>query len=209
MNQIPLYKPLESPLEELFAFNLEKYLDSSINLQNQIEVETICGNFRIDFVAYSKIKRIAFECDGADYHNVARDEWRDAMILGAKAVDVIYRLRGSDLTYHIEDCLYLISKWEPEIFSQRGKINLEILASKETKSWPINKSDTSVMITFYRQSRGNNNPLYIFIERRLLEMPAGQRSFWKALFKYAEERGSGNLDKIIEQYWKEKILNFE
>ena len=139
MNQIPLYKPLESPLEELFAFNLEKYLDSSINLQNQIEVETICGNFRIDFVAYSKIKRIAFECDGADYHNVARDEWRDAMILGAKAVDVIYRLRGSDLTYHIEDCLYLISKWEPEIFSQRGKINLEILASKKKKIFAILK----------------------------------------------------------------------
>lgn len=47
--------------------------------------------------------RIGIECDGKKFHNASRDEWRDAMILGGEHLDVIYRLRGSDINFYIED----------------------------------------------------------------------------------------------------------
>jgi len=43
--------PYESPLEDCFAWALSKYLRPGTNLQKQVEVKTICGDFRVDFVA--------------------------------------------------------------------------------------------------------------------------------------------------------------
>lgn len=104
MNKGPLFDPpYESPLEELFALNAIKYLDDSVDFQKQVSVETICGQFRIDFVIDTGLKKVAIECDGKESHNKSRDEWRDAMILGAGAVDVIYRLRGGDLDELVEE----------------------------------------------------------------------------------------------------------
>lgn len=42
------------------------------------------------------------------------------MILSSQTVDTIYRLNGSDLTYHMEDYLHLLSRWEPYLFSPEG-----------------------------------------------------------------------------------------
>ena len=209
MHAGPSYEPpYESPLEHLFALNAIKYLKRSINFQKQVEVKTICGRFRMDFVADTGSKRVAFECDGSEYHNPSRDEWRDAMILGAGAVDVIYRLRGSDLTYHLEDCLFLASQWDPEIFSERGLINLERLASDEVRSYKLRKDDTMVMIEYRPQSEGIP-PFYIFVERRSREIPHGQRAFWKHVFDWARKRGGGNLDQLIKEYRSEKLEQLE
>lgn len=201
----PFYDPpYESPLEDLYAWNAIKYLDSSVDFQKQIEVDTICGTFRIDFIADHDSKKVAFECDGKKFHDQSRDEWRDAMILGSNAVDVIYRLRGRDLTYNMEDCLFLISKYDPEIFSQRGLINLEQLASIEARGYEPKNA--------YEPQEGNNiiwleyfgpndiHPCYICIERRSSKIPPGKRALWKKLYEYATNRGGGKLDKLIAEY---------
>jgi len=72
--------PYESPLEDLFAWNAVKYLGETVAFDKQVEVDTICGKFRLDFLAVSPESRVAFECDGVEYHEPRRDEWRDAMI---------------------------------------------------------------------------------------------------------------------------------
>ena len=205
LNEGPFYDPpYESQLEDIFALTIIKYLNTSIDFQKQVEVDTICGKFRIDFIADCGSKKVAFECDGREYHNESRDEWRDAMILGSKAVDVIYRLRGSDLTYHIEDCLFVISKNDPEIFSPRGLINLEVLTSDETRRHELEDGEETIMIT-YRQTN-NIAPLFIFIERRSREIPSGKRAFWKHLFEYAKKQGGGNLDELIARSQNEWIV---
>lgn len=48
-------------------------------------------------------------------------------------VDVVYHLQDSDLIRHLEDCLYAMSQMDPELFSDRGKINLQTLVSDEAQ----------------------------------------------------------------------------
>jgi len=196
---------VESDLERIFAENLQKYLREDVLLMTQIEVNTICGKFRLDFLIQYNGQRYAFECDGKDFHNEFRDEWRDAMILGAGEVDFIYRLRGRDLYYHMEDCLYVISKWIPSIFSQRGLINLTRLASEEARHWRNNDVDDLALIT-YQNDYNTLDPFHIFVERRCREIPSGQNIFWKTLFDYAMKYGGGKLDKLIQQYRSEILI---
>src|SRR4051812_31080812 len=84
--------PYDSPMEDELAWMLVKRLDGAVRLQPQVEAHTICGLRRLDFVVTTKGKRVAFEVDGREHHDWWRDLWRDSMILGADAVDVIYRL---------------------------------------------------------------------------------------------------------------------
>jgi hypothetical protein len=191
---------VESELERIFAENLPKYLSDDAQFMAQVDVNTICGKFRLDFVVQCNGQKYAFECDGKEFHNESRDEWRDAMILGAGAVDFIYRLRGSDLYYHTEDCLYVISKWNPSIFSQRGLINLTTLASEEARHWHDSTDDNTIARISYRDDSNTLSPHRIHVERRCRENPKGQNIFWKNIFTYAIKHGGGNLDMLIQQY---------
>jgi hypothetical protein len=137
--------PYESPIEDLFDQHLFDCLDLSVNIRRQVWVNTICGAFRIDSVIECDPKkityklgkidivaeygptRIAFECDGKQ-HDPRRDMWRDAMIFGAGAVDVIYHVSGVDIVKHPKACLFLIfDRGDRQIFSQRGAALLEAL----------------------------------------------------------------------------------
>lgn len=206
MHEGPSFNPpYESSLEELFAINVIKYLDDSVVFQKQVLVETICGQFRIDFVIDTGLKKVAIECDGKEFHDKSRDEWRDAMILGAGAVDVVYHLRGADLTYHLEDCLYIISKWESDIFSKRGIVNLEILATKEARAHEPQQGDTIVMIEYWQESKGID-PLFISIMRNSKKIPHGQRAFWCSMYEFAKKCGDGNLDELIRKYKSQRYM---
>jgi hypothetical protein len=97
-------------------------------------VVSFCRSFIVDFVLRdSSDYRVGVECDGKKFHDASRDEWRDAMIIGENHLDAIYRLRGSDINYYIEDVLYLIAELEPSLFSPRAASNLKVLASPEVK----------------------------------------------------------------------------
>lgn len=76
--------PYDSPIEDAFAYYfVMKYAAEDVDLTTQVEASTICGKFRLDFVLCAREGfRAGVECDGKDFHNPSRDEWRDAMILG-------------------------------------------------------------------------------------------------------------------------------
>src|SRR5438034_2138016 len=80
------------------------------------------------FVVVSEPHRIGFDCHDFDGIDGLRDEWRDAVILATNGVDVIYRFREADLRMHLPDCSYVASLLDPQIFSSRGRINLETLS---------------------------------------------------------------------------------
>lgn len=191
--------PYESPLEDEFAWRISKYLNRKTVLAKQIEVETICGAFRIDFVATTQSGiRVAYECDGEQFHEPRRDEWRDAMILGSGLVDSIIRLRGADLTYHPDDVLLLLARWDPELFSERSHFTLRRLASDCARAYE-HDSRSVAMLTY--PSECMSNPLHIFLQRRNRVVPRGRREFWQAAFKFANDRGAGNLDEVLND-WK-------
>jgi len=131
----PTYRPpYESPIEDDFAYNAVKYLRKDVNLVPQQRIRTYCRTFRLDFLIESGKRRVAVECDGKAFHQTARDLARDTLILGSSAVDTIFRLQGSNIYYRIGDCLFLLSRYVPELFTDRGLANLETLAAPETRA---------------------------------------------------------------------------
>lgn len=124
----------DSEIERIFWERFPIYADERFRLLPQYPVETPIGGFRIDFVAErtNPETRVGFECDGKDFHhakNRATDARRDRAILEAGTIDQIFRLRGKDLYYRIEDTLHLLSSVSPWLFSQRGRQALEQLSS--------------------------------------------------------------------------------
>jgi hypothetical protein len=191
--------PYDSPLEDLFAWNVSKYFDPSVDLHKQVEVDTICGRFRMDFVATLGDSGVAFECDGAQYHDELRDEWRDAMILGGGKVDFIYRLRGHDLVHHLEDCLYLVSKLNPDLFSGRGLGTLSALASDEAKACETKDIAyaTRFLVTYGLKSNGSVDMISV---QRTQRLAPDKVIFWKRIYAFAQENGGGNLDELIDKW---------
>jgi hypothetical protein len=190
--------PYDSPIEDLLAYNIVKYLDSSVSLLEQYEVSTICGNFRLDFVVQQNNLKYAIECDGRDYHKLQRDEWRDAMILGSGALQYIYRLRGTDLYKHIDDCIYLISQNHPYLFSDRGLINLEVLASEESKEQNWRRAPSLLSVIYCDEDGYINENDSIMIFYKSIYQPG----LWKKYFDWAQSVGGGQLDIVIDSYAK-------
>lgn len=197
--------PFDSPLEEIFAYHFEKYKKTEITLYQQVQVNTICGPYWLDFAIKHNGNIIGIECDGKDYHETERDLWRDSMILGTGNVDSIYRFCGRDLNYHINNCLFLLSEAEPQLFSQRGIVNLNQLHSSESRGSDYNEKYIldNYLVIFCRNIDEESNNLYnteIYIKRRKKEALDKKEPEWIKYFNFAKEQGSGNLKKIMEAY---------
>lgn len=194
--------PYDSPIEDAFAYSLTKHLADDVELEVQVATPTICGCFVIDLVLRSPmIGCIGIECDGRESHDAHRDEWRDAAILGVNFVDVIYRLRGSDITYHLDDVLYLIGQLETGLFSSRGTTNLRALASQEARSQAPSKESDIYRVRYAELENG-----FLQMEARRVAIPKGQRRFWQTAYQFAESIGGGNLDAVMERYAQQPFL---
>lgn len=196
----PFDPPYDSPIERDFAWALSKYVAPEVRLGKQVWCKTICGDFRLDFLALlAGGLRIGLECDGKAYHGANRDEWRDAMLLGDNQVDAIIHLRGADLCYHTEDVLYVLAQLYREMFSNRGVGLLEQLAS------------TSVITGMRWVAPGEATARYP--EDPEVDQPASNLSVvcrwrnaretwpaWKRLYEFAKSVGGGRLEEVIELY---------
>ena len=131
--------PYERPLEDEFAWHLIKYLRPIAGLRYQVKVETPCTHAWVDFVVEHGARRIGFEIGSLDDPDLSGlpgedgERYRDALVIGSGALDVLYRFRAADLLYRPHDALYLAAQWDPTLFSERGKINLHTLASPEAR----------------------------------------------------------------------------
>ncbi len=95
------------------------------------------------------MRRVAFEIGGArGLPEHQRQLRRDATVLASGAADAVYRLRGSDLLDHMEDVLFLVSQWDAELFSARGRINLKTLAGPEARSLSLRSEQPSALIPY-------------------------------------------------------------
>lgn len=140
----------ESEIERYAAWDWNTHLDDKVTLAEQVEVRVPCSRrpFRIDIVAKTrKGYKVALECDGKKYHtDPLRDEVRDLLILNTGAVKAIYRFRGGDIYYHLNDCLFVMSRVDRCLFSERGRRNLELLASDEVKARLVDPTDSTTMV---------------------------------------------------------------
>ena len=162
----PHYEPpYPGAVQDELAWHLVKYLREDAVLQSEVEVEVPPGPghgpafFTLDLVVDvpveggagdpPTVRRVAFETDGGrtlrDHERRLR---RDATLLAHGAVDTVYRLRGSDLLGHTNDVLFLASLWDPDVFSERGRINLRTLASPEVRALSVRPEQPSVLVPY-------------------------------------------------------------
>lgn len=179
--------PYESPIEDSFAWEFAKHLDPAHDLQKQVEVNTIVGGFRLDFLVVTSQRKIGIECDGKEFHDYTRDMFRDAIIIGCSDIESIYRFGGKDICFHLNDALYTLTLREPDLFSSRGRGNLKRLASRDSQIY-----DCAEFII--NNGTVDSPPIFIRALRRHHPNPV-----WKRLFDYAHANQNLNLDEIIQQ----------
>jgi hypothetical protein len=215
----------ESPLERLFAYHATKYLNPSVRLGAQITIQTVCGEYRHDFLLQHGQLNVAIETDGKAYHDPIRDLWRDSLILGTGTIDAIVRFSGTDLHRAPYDCLKMLAFWYPSLFSDRGHTNLDQLSARSTRRaiqkyrdgtpeayrefghwleeddfptvlYPCSKCEEDESLEV-RHSGCPDNPVAIWHRMR-----KHRRSIprWKALFEYARQSGCRSLDELIMHY---------
>jgi hypothetical protein len=206
----PAYDPpYDSPIEEKFAWALAKYLRPEITVTKQKDAPTRWGNFRLDFLVTAGTRRVGVECDGVDYHDIERDAWRDAVILGKGHADVIYRFKGADIHYAVDDLMYLLRKYEPHLFTERGLINLNILGSDDAKremdfmnyaadEGGVMYSGETVIISHPALSE-NEPRRETYVKRRGINTVPNLSSDWRRLYAFATTC-EGNLEAVIARH---------
>lgn len=183
----------QSPIEDIFTWHCMKYLSDEVTFANQVWVNTEHGRFRIDFVLSDRNQGVAVECDGHDFHDAFRDEIRDAILLGEGHFETIYHFRGCDLTYYTEDCLWLMSILDHDLFSERGRVNLNQLHKLEIVSSLTNGEN------YMLRGRTGEQPYWFWAFRRNIHLKSNNPDWphWRTLFRFACKHPNTSLDEVV------------
>lgn len=140
--------PYDDPVHDAFAWHLVKYLQRGSGLRHHVAGPSVTDlDLSIDFVVEYEERRIGFMC-GASPEGHEHDRRCDALRMGRTAVDVLYRLRADDIEQHLHDALLLVAKWDADVFSERGHINLNTLATPEARAAKPRANQTTVTVRY-------------------------------------------------------------
>ena len=187
--------PYDSPIEDILAYNVVKYIRADARLQPQVEAPTPAGTFRLDFVFRADGVSVALECDGEEFHDPWRDEWRDALILGSRDLDDILRIPGKAISGRMNICLLHIAEWFPVFFSERGRANIETLARSEALAIDEAYGHPHGQIDLGTDAGRRTMLSMVRIERR-----SDSVGYLAKLLAFAEQSSFTTLDDIIEDY---------
>jgi hypothetical protein len=182
----------ESPIEDEIERLLPKYIADDASISQQIPIEYRTSQFRIDFLITCGALRIAIECDGRQYHSAARDLFRDAYILGTTEIASIYRISGTDIWRWPETALHLISEDIPDIFSQRGRTNLQTLSDARFAG--------EIYKTYDYLSWTDDNTRRSLTISKLTKLDADP--FWKELYDFSMQHPSLSVEQLADLYFK-------
>ncbi|WP_146186613.1 hypothetical protein [Pedobacter sp. HMWF019] len=179
-----------------------------MEILSQYEVQTIAGKFRVDFVVELNGHKIGFECDGKNYHDAFRDEWRDGLILHTEEIDTIYRFKGKDVYWLLDDCIYIIYKNDPFIFNNRYEHFCSNLVSQATLEYFItdelryrNHEDTLIGIDIKNEDDKVIGQLSLETIRR----GKNTNGYWRRLVEIVVSNPNSSLDELIELYKQRKL----
>ncbi len=121
--------PYGDPLADALAYRLVRTLAPQCALQHRAVVLTPDDCFRVDFLiehgrgASARRTGLLLESPEEDGGEVDREaaDLHDALIVGAGAADVIYRIRYVELERHLLDALYLMARWDAALFRPSGR----------------------------------------------------------------------------------------
>lgn len=196
------FKKLESEIEKIFYEELSKVISDKILLEPQVNFNTICGIFRVDFYLEIDNKKVVIECDGEEFHDEGRDHYRDSILIGGNHIDELFRIRGKDIVYHVHETIYLISLKHPLLVSERGQVNLE------------NRIDNEV-IDIAKDNRFSSDYIRTGVPKPNGEGWYGIQILWNRkepirteFYDFAKSKGNVGLDKTIELWRDERKRNY-
>lgn len=152
--------PYAGALQDELAWHLVKYLREDAVLRSETSVERPGSLFTLDFVieaprADGSVRRVGLECgDGRSVRDRQRRWHRDASVMATGHLDALVRLRGTDLLHHIHDALYLMSQRDPDLFSERGRINLRTLSSPEARTLRLRDEQVEALVLYALDPEG-------------------------------------------------------
>ena len=186
----------ESEIERLFGERLEPMLAPGVVLERQHNANTRVGNFRFDFYVVAGGERIAIECDGAEFHDAGRDEWRDAATLGDGVVDVVVRVPGYGIVHRLDDSMAVLAHWYPAIFSERGRRLAEGKSSAAFVRWSRGEEASSNIASIrYADERPG---FHLRIERQGFGFT--RAVFWTTCYGFMLQHPGLRLDEVIAAY---------
>lgn len=205
--------PYERPLEDEFAWHLVKYLRPIAGLRYQVKVETPCMNAWVDFVIEhgdpNGRRRIGIEIGASVDDAVAQEEvdgeqerYRDALVIGSGALDVLYRFRATDLLYRPHDALYVAAMWDPTLFTERGQINLHTLASPEARPYRPRPHETIARVKYTSATTEDETPSAQEVPASLIvkRLSRAHPAAWMHAYDEAL-RHFGISDERLEHFW--------
>ena len=131
--------------EAELAWQFTKYLVAEAIVEPQKSVVTVYAEKKIDIAIGLEGCRLGIMFNELGSTSArARSGFRDALLLEAGSVDVLYRFDKQDLQDRLHDCLLLVAKWNPAFFSARGLVILERLSSPEARAF-LPSYNTSLM----------------------------------------------------------------
>lgn len=185
----------ESPIEDFFKNHIHGMLAKDVKLIPQYETEAMGMRFRIDFVILSGEKKIAVECDGAEYHNPSRDLWRDAITLGEDKLDVVFRFRGTDLAARMYQCAYILFLNEKYLFSKEAAGTINITLSNHFLRQQLAMLKEDIVINGY------NNEHTMYASRR-----TKHTTLAKEIYKYCKGLTAKSIEDLAQQVKKKYNL---
>ena len=184
-----------SPIEEIVAWALPKYLDPSVEIIREYPVTYRGTEFRLDFLLRHSSGLYGLECDGNKFHRGFRDSFRDACILGVSDVTAIYRMAGKDIHSHVETALHLIATDVPAVFTSRSRTNLATLSQF--------RDESSIYRSYDHVSAFHDATEREFVVMKLDRSEEDQ--YWHELFAFAQRFPELTMDQIADRYLSRTI----
>lgn len=193
----PFFRRLdfESEIEWQFLMKAQHYIDwNRVRVEPQAPLPTFLGRFLADFLLIVGDRRIVVECDGKDFHAGPRDLWRDAAIVGDRAADVIYRLRGKDLWMNITETVWAIFSLCPEVLQARHSAPQDFRRHHLTGD-----ADAETVVFEIRVEESSFAPRgieYIFIHQANVDLPGP----WRDRYDFAKQSGAKTCAEADDAY---------
>ena len=159
-----------------------KYLKPNVVLETDVRFRTICGRLAVDFLCRMENRRVGITVDSGPHR-----EWRDAVLLGGSSLDSVINLHSDDLRDDFDGCLYLMTRAEPDLFTERALVNIERLAPEDIHE-PGGFSDSSelkniVHVIEFRETPSDYGPSLTSIFHRRAD---DRHAFWNTCYEYAK-----------------------
>ena len=125
--------PYDRTVEDECHWHLIKYLlpDARVLSQQRLEHDGLVTYIDV-LVMLASGHRIALEITD-DPEHPDESPRRDALVLATGVVDVLYRVSSAAMLHSLYDVFYLLSRYEPEAFTDRAHGIFDRLAEPEVK----------------------------------------------------------------------------